>query len=270
MDVEVPGDDWEVPEEEEEEETPGNPEAHPTKLKPSPTLPSREEVAQHYATHCPYRSWCPICVAASAREDPHRRKTAGRDSESGLPVVAIDYELLEEKITVLVARDLESGATLAYDCEAKGPSDAWMIKQFVKDLEDGQERRLHQIRWRAGNHRGPECLGRSQDWQNRAAESASIQSPSEWGSRKSSTRCHGHREASNSWLRIQAQEEGRGTSTCRHLDPAPRGVDADEIPSWPRRHDALAPPGGKVVERLSGRDGRTGDGQIGAEEACER
>ena len=135
MDVEVPGDDWEFPEEEEEETT-GNPEAHPTKLKPSPTLPSREEVAQHYATHCPYRSWCPICVAASAREDPHRRKTAGRDSESGLPVVAIDYELLEEKITVLVARDLESGATLAYDCEAKGPSDAWMIKQFVKDLED--------------------------------------------------------------------------------------------------------------------------------------
>ena len=134
MDAEVPGHDWEFPEE--QEEITDNPEAHPTKLKPSPTLPSRDEVAQHYATHCPYRSWCPICVAASAREDPHRRRAAGRDSESGLPVVVIDYELLEGKITVLIARDLESGATLAYDCESKGPSDSWMIKQFVKDLED--------------------------------------------------------------------------------------------------------------------------------------
>ena len=38
-------------------------------------------------------------------------------------MVAIDYDLLEDKITVRVARDVESGATLAYDGEAKGLDD---------------------------------------------------------------------------------------------------------------------------------------------------
>ena len=48
-----------------------SPEAHQARVKPGPTRPSSEEVAKHDATHCPYRNWCPVCIAASAREDPH-------------------------------------------------------------------------------------------------------------------------------------------------------------------------------------------------------
>ena len=51
-------------------------------------------------------------------------------------MVSMDYELLEEKVTVLAAKDESSGATLAYDCEAKGPSDEWVVRQLARDLED--------------------------------------------------------------------------------------------------------------------------------------
>ena len=110
-------------------------EEHTARVKKILTKPSSAEVANHEATHCPFRSWCKVCVAASAREDPHPRRRH-RDEESGLPMVSMDYELLEQKVTVLVAKDETSGATLAYDCEAKGPSDEWVVRQMVRDLED--------------------------------------------------------------------------------------------------------------------------------------
>ena len=53
-----------------------------------------------------------------------------------MPLVSLDYEMLEEKITVLVAKDEANGAVLSYDCFAKGPSDDWVVKQLVRDLED--------------------------------------------------------------------------------------------------------------------------------------
>ena len=111
-------------------------EAHEAKLKCSPCLPSAEEIARHDATHYPYRNWCPSCVKAKAREDAHFRSGSGTDKETGLPVVSMDYELLEEKITVLIVKDDASGSTLAYDVEAKGPSDEWVLRQLVRDLED--------------------------------------------------------------------------------------------------------------------------------------
>ena len=116
-------------------------EEHTARVKKILTKPSSAEVANHEATHCPFRSWCKVCVAASAREDPHPRRRH-RDEESGLPMVSMDYELLEQKVTVLVAKDETSGATLAYDCEAKGPSDEWVVRQMIRDLEDWGRRDL--------------------------------------------------------------------------------------------------------------------------------
>ena len=37
---------------------------------------------------------------------------------------------------MLVAKDESTGATLVYDCLAKGPGDDWVVGQFVRDLED--------------------------------------------------------------------------------------------------------------------------------------
>ena len=63
-----------------------------------------------------------MCVAASAREDPLPRG-GKNDTEMGLPVMEFDYDLLEERLTILVVRDAQTGAKLAYDCECKGPGD---------------------------------------------------------------------------------------------------------------------------------------------------
>ena len=57
------------------------------------------------------------------------------DVETGLPVVSLDYEFLEGAVTVLIGTIKPSGTALAYKCTAKGPSDQWVVEQFVRDLE---------------------------------------------------------------------------------------------------------------------------------------
>ena len=85
------------PEEREDQEDPTDrsADAHDVRVKNYLARPSADAVAKHDATHVPYRSWCPICVAASAREDLHPRR-AKTDTEAGLPAVPADYDLLEE------------------------------------------------------------------------------------------------------------------------------------------------------------------------------
>ena len=51
----------------------GVPEARAPKLLQEPHLPHPKEVAEHNVTHCPYRSWCNICVEAAGREDAHKK-----------------------------------------------------------------------------------------------------------------------------------------------------------------------------------------------------
>ena len=43
------------------------PEASAVKTKKALELPTQAEVAAHDVVHCPYRSWCEICVAASGK-----------------------------------------------------------------------------------------------------------------------------------------------------------------------------------------------------------
>ena len=118
-------------------------EALDAKLKHAPCLPSPTEVEKHCATHLPYRSWCPICVKAKAKEDAHRRGTEGLGEKTGYPVISMDYAFLESKITALVVKDDATGGVLMYDCETKGPGDAWVLKQLVRDLDDWGRQHIH-------------------------------------------------------------------------------------------------------------------------------
>ena len=36
-----------------------------------PGCPTYEERERHNKTHIPFRPWCPICVEAKGKEDPH-------------------------------------------------------------------------------------------------------------------------------------------------------------------------------------------------------
>ena len=63
--------------EEEEEET----EEIAIKLARDPGCPSKEERERHYATHMPFRSWCPVCVQAKGKENPHWRKVEKKEGD---------------------------------------------------------------------------------------------------------------------------------------------------------------------------------------------
>ena len=132
MDMEAPQRTTELFAEEGEEEQ--SPEAQAVRTKNAPELPIHAEVAGHDTVHCPYRSWCTVCVAASGKEDAHAR-SASFDVETGLLVLSLDYEFPEGPVTVLVGTVKPSGAALAYTCTAKGPTDAWVVRQIARDLD---------------------------------------------------------------------------------------------------------------------------------------
>ena len=53
--------------------------------------PSKREIEERMATHMPFRSWCPFCVAGEAVNSGHRRNPEG----PGLvPIVSIDYAFM--------------------------------------------------------------------------------------------------------------------------------------------------------------------------------
>ena len=104
-----------------------------------PLLPSASEVAEHDLTHRPYRRWCPICIAAWGREDPHKR--GGEGIQEGLPEVGMDYDHYgdpeddEGEVTTLVTKDRSSGMIWGNVVERKGPGDQWIIDKQIKNIE---------------------------------------------------------------------------------------------------------------------------------------
>ena len=65
-----------------EMEITGNQEARVPRTLTAPELPSRKEVEEHCVTHAHYRNWCPVCVQAQGKEDPHRRD-GGHENDGG-------------------------------------------------------------------------------------------------------------------------------------------------------------------------------------------
>ena len=113
--------------------------ARPVQLRKSPLTPSSAEWDQHQATHCPFRSWCPSCVAGRLQEDPHYKKP---DVEDGPPRVYMDFAFLSEgsskagsAATVLVILDRRSNATRAAMVPGKGV-DEFMVSCVCTALDD--------------------------------------------------------------------------------------------------------------------------------------
>ena len=58
------------------------------RMKMPPKPPSQEELRRHRATHCPFRSWCPKCIAGRAIRGGHCESQEPRDDT---PHVNLDY-----------------------------------------------------------------------------------------------------------------------------------------------------------------------------------
>lgn len=90
-----------------------------------PGDPTEKEVREHNLTHCPFRSWCPICAEAQGKEDPHYR-SIGAEVNNEAPVVSMDYKELSEystdkaKINAIVGRDKWTKYLVAFIEKAKG------------------------------------------------------------------------------------------------------------------------------------------------------
>jgi len=61
----------------------------------APVRPTEAEVEIHNATHIPFRSWCPHCVAGRAKSNPHHQ--TDQDRPCAIPVVSLDYAFMGEK-----------------------------------------------------------------------------------------------------------------------------------------------------------------------------
>ena len=113
-----------------------------------PHLPSKAEIADHYRHHIPFRNWCPVCLAAAGREEPHRRNAMDREGEEVTPTFAFDYDHFgegvtrkngetktENDVTAMVMKNNSSGMVWAHTASCKGAKDAWLVKKITKDIE---------------------------------------------------------------------------------------------------------------------------------------
>ena len=66
-------------------------EAAEAKVIKAECTPSKQEIEKHMATHMPFRSWCPFCVAGKAVSSGHHHKPEGPGS---VPVISIDYAFM--------------------------------------------------------------------------------------------------------------------------------------------------------------------------------
>ena len=105
--------------------------------KKPPSAPSEEDWRHHRLTHWPYRSWCPICVAARAVEDAHRLR--GPPSEADGPEVHWDYCFLRNRpgdpsVPVSVGEDRKTRCFIAHVVPGKGAKTEWIPIQLARDL----------------------------------------------------------------------------------------------------------------------------------------
>ena len=110
--------------------------------------PSKQEIEEHMATHMPFRSWCPFCVAGKAVSSGHHHKPEG----PGLvPVISIDYAFMgkgqvnEEGVEeggeegsqnpLIVLEDDTTKAVMAHMVPRKG-ADEHAVMRIVQDIKN--------------------------------------------------------------------------------------------------------------------------------------
>ena len=122
---------------EEEDDEVEDEERRPVFVRNLPKGPSEEEMRKHRATHYPFRSWCPWCVAGRAKNWPHRRAQSSEEGE--FPEICFDYAFPRKErggtsVPVLVGRERRSKALIAHVVPYKGAGPEWLVEQIIRDL----------------------------------------------------------------------------------------------------------------------------------------
>ena len=110
------------------------------RLRVADRPPSRAAVEQHNRLHMPYRSWCPVCVAAKAVDMKHGGKVHADEDLSARSEMVLDYCFFREvaggpSVTTLVGRDRRAGLYLAHVVPFKGSAPEWLAAQLVRDIK---------------------------------------------------------------------------------------------------------------------------------------
>ena len=92
------------------------PPPRPREVRPSPIRPGAEAVRQHNLTHCPYQSWCEVCVASKGKND-HFHREAPQPMDGDVARIQMDFMFVgaegtfvdepRAKATVLMVGDLQ-------------------------------------------------------------------------------------------------------------------------------------------------------------------
>lgn len=114
---------------------------------PSPGQPVAIEIAFHWLTHLPYRSWCKWCVSAKRRNAQHH-SLPGRLKRYSLLVA--DYCFVRDSrdddvFTRFVGRLCPSRTLISIPCDAKG-HDGYAVGRLVSFLRECGAKRLVYMR----------------------------------------------------------------------------------------------------------------------------
>ena len=151
------------------------PPPRPREVRPSPIRPGAEAVRQHNLTHCPYQSWCEVCVASKGKSDfYHREATQPMDGDVAriqmdFMFVCAEGTFVDEpraKATVLMVICKDDGNLSATEVRAK--TDEYgveMVLQHCRDLSESASST------RQNNDSGTdECWRTPRDWSGRTCE----------------------------------------------------------------------------------------------------
>ena len=101
-----------------------------------PYTPGAEEREAHNATHCPFRSWCQLCVAGKAPDPQHLALRHGEESKA--PTSEFDYAKAsgkahepESQLPIITASESQHGAVFSSIIRKKGSQDEYIVQAFL-------------------------------------------------------------------------------------------------------------------------------------------
>ena len=108
--------------------------------------PTRQEMEDHMATHVPFRSWCPFCIAGKCGSAPHVHRT---EVPGTIPIISIDYAFMGtgqeddegNQNPILVMKDDTTRTMSAHMMPRKGP-DEHAVKRMQQDIKNLGYRRI--------------------------------------------------------------------------------------------------------------------------------